>query len=535
TGTVTFAAGETTKVVTLDPVADNTVEADETATLTVTSGTGYNIIGSPATGTITNDDVNVTLAVSPASIVEDAEGNLIYTFTRTMQQGVTDGALRVDFTVGGTASVQGGDFTYSATGGANGFDLQTGLAYVTFDPGADMVTFIVNPTADATAEPDETVALTLLSGTGYTPVTTGAVEGTILNDDTIVTLAVSPSPVTEGGATSLVYTFTRTGGADEPATTVNFSLGGTATLGADFTQSGATFEGAAGTVVIPQGSASATVTITILNDTLVEGNETTQLTLAAGAGYGVGTAGAVTGTIADNDTATLSFVAGSSLLSETATGFAVEVALVITADGVVNTGTLGRAININVEDLLTGSGTAGADYTFSSPSVLTFASGAANSSQQVNVTLTNDRLVEGTESIKLALNGLSSNLNGQITLGASAHEVTVTDDETATVGFAATSSPTGEAAGTHGVNVTLLIAGTGEGPLQLAKPVTVSISNPAGGTAVAGGVDYSFTSQVLTFAANSTDGAVQTANLAIVNDLVVEASETVLLTAALGT
>ena len=49
-------------MVTLDPTTDNVPEADETAILTVTSGTGYNV-GSPsaATGTITNDDTAETL------------------------------------------------------------------------------------------------------------------------------------------------------------------------------------------------------------------------------------------------------------------------------------------------------------------------------------------------------------------------------------------------------------------------------------------------------------------------------------------
>ena len=51
---------------TVDPTADTTVEPDETVILTVTAGTGYDV-GTPAsaTGTITNDDTDVTVAVSP--------------------------------------------------------------------------------------------------------------------------------------------------------------------------------------------------------------------------------------------------------------------------------------------------------------------------------------------------------------------------------------------------------------------------------------------------------------------------------------
>jgi len=84
----TRAVGQnTTATVTIDPTADTTVEGNETAILTVTTGAGYNVASpSQATGTITNDDTDVTLAVSPALVSEDGATNLVYTFTRN---GVT--------------------------------------------------------------------------------------------------------------------------------------------------------------------------------------------------------------------------------------------------------------------------------------------------------------------------------------------------------------------------------------------------------------------------------------------------------------
>nr|WP_247650145.1 Calx-beta domain-containing protein [Cylindrospermopsis raciborskii] len=194
-GTVTFAAGSRTTTVTLDPTADTTVESDETVSLTLASGTGYTIdTTSAVTGTITNDDTNVTLAVSPSSVTEDDTGNLIYTFTRT---GVISNALTVNYTVGGTAT--------------NGTDYSNIGTSVTFAANSATATVTVDPTADTTVESDETVSLTLASGTGYTLGTITAVTGTITNDDTNVTLAVSPSSVTEDGTGNLIYTFTRTG------------------------------------------------------------------------------------------------------------------------------------------------------------------------------------------------------------------------------------------------------------------------------------------------------------------------------------
>src|SRR5262249_23822616 len=63
-GTVTFAAGNATATVTIDPTADIAVEPDETVILTVTPGTGY-LIGSPnsATTTILNDDADFHLVL----------------------------------------------------------------------------------------------------------------------------------------------------------------------------------------------------------------------------------------------------------------------------------------------------------------------------------------------------------------------------------------------------------------------------------------------------------------------------------------
>src|SRR5207248_1868366 len=144
-----------------DPTADTTVEPNETVILTVAAGTGYAAPGNPdyaaasvgtATGTIANDDTDVSVAVSPSSVPEDGAANLVYTFTRA---GLTTGALTVNFTVGGTATFNT-DYTQS---GAASFTATTGT--VTFAAGSSTATVTVDPTADTTVEPDETVALTM--------------------------------------------------------------------------------------------------------------------------------------------------------------------------------------------------------------------------------------------------------------------------------------------------------------------------------------------------------------------------------------
>ncbi|MBD2146960.1 glycosyl hydrolase family 18 protein, partial [Sphaerospermopsis sp. FACHB-1194] len=165
---------------------------------------GQNFGGSPT----------ITLAVSPSSVLENGPNNLIYTFTRT---GATTNSLTVNYSIAGTAGSS--DYTGATPG--------TGKT-ITFAAGASTATLTIDPTGDSTPESDETVALTLASGTGYTIGTNTAVTGTITNDDVVlptITLAVSPSSVLENGPNNLIYTFTRTG-ATTNSLTVNYSIAG---------------------------------------------------------------------------------------------------------------------------------------------------------------------------------------------------------------------------------------------------------------------------------------------------------------------
>jgi hypothetical protein len=95
----------------------------------------------------------ITLGLSPAAVAEDGTANLVYTFSRT---GSTASELTVSDMVSGSATL-GMDYT----------GIGSTPASVTFAGGAATATVTVDPTADTTAEVDETVLLTLVSGTGY--------------------------------------------------------------------------------------------------------------------------------------------------------------------------------------------------------------------------------------------------------------------------------------------------------------------------------------------------------------------------------
>ncbi|HEX3084302.1 MAG TPA: Ig-like domain-containing protein, partial [Pyrinomonadaceae bacterium] len=174
-------------------------------------------VGGAADPTVTPIDLPaVSVAVSPAAVLEDGATNLVYTFTRT---GSTTNAQTINFNVGGTASF-GTDYTQT---GAATFTASSGT--VTFAAGNATATVTIDPSADTTVEPDETVSLTVTSGVGYTVGSPSSASGTITNDDTDVSVAVSPASVAEDGATNLTYTFTRAG-VTSSSLTVNFSVGG---------------------------------------------------------------------------------------------------------------------------------------------------------------------------------------------------------------------------------------------------------------------------------------------------------------------
>ncbi|GBF55275.1 alkaline phosphatase [Microcystis sp. 0824] len=393
TGTVTFAAGSSTATVTVNPTADTTVESDETVILTLASGTGYTVgTTTPVTGTITNDDTSITLAVSPSSVTEDGTTNLVYTFTRS---GVTTNPLTVNYTLGGTATL---NTDYTRTGTTN---------TVTFAAGSATATVTVDPTADTIVESNETVILTLAAGTGYTVGTTTPVTGTITNDDTSVTLAVSPASVTEDGTTNLVYTFTRSGVTTNPLT-VNYTLGGTATLNTDYTRTGTN-----NTVTFAAGSSTATVTVDPTADTIVESNETVILTLAAGTGYTIGTPNAATGTINNDDTSVTSQLSINDIT--VVEGKDNNAILTVTVD---NPNPQPITFNYTTAPI---NATANVDYT-SKTGTITIA--ANTSTATISIPILNDNLNEADEAFTVTLsNPVNATINPEGGIG----EVIITD------------------------------------------------------------------------------------------------------------
>ena len=487
-GTVTFAAGQATALVSVDPTADTIQENDETVQLQLNSGSGYTIATTAAvSGTISNDDVpSVSLTLAPASVSEDGVSNLIYTFSRSYASAQ---ALVVSYTVGGTATI-GTDYTGPSTSGV--------VKTITIAASASTAALIVDPVADTVLEANETVALSLFPGFGYSIGTPAAVVGTITNDDLpLITLSLSPASVAENSGVPLVYTFTRDG-LNTSSLTVNYTVGGTATNGSDYTAIGSS-------VTFAAGSSTATVAIQPINETVVEADETVSLSLASSSTYRVGTTTPVTGTITNDDLPVITLAVSPPSATEAGTA---TLLFTFARSGPTTA-------PLTVSYAISGTASNGVDYTSIASSV-TFAAGSSTAT--VVIDPLSDALVENDETVALTLQPGAGYAVGT----PSAVVGTIVNSDPPVITLSVGPLEVRET----GVDGSLLYTFSRSG--ATAEALTVSYA--VGGTAT-NGLDYTTVGTSVTFAAGAATTTLLVTPLA---DALSEGSETVELTLMAG-
>ncbi len=226
----------------------------------------------------------ITLTATDSSATESGNDPGAFTLQR---YGDTSGPATVTYTLSGTAS--------------NGVDYESLSGSVAFAAGATNVTIPVVPLDDNVPEPEETVILTLNTNAAYIIAgpTTATVRIADDNDPPEFTVeATKPSTYESGLGLEGEFTIHRVLGDTNSAVAVQFTLGGTADNGVDYTTS------ATNSIQFEPGITAKTITITPLDDAELEGNETVVLHLESGDGYTVGSADSAIVTLIDDEAAT---------------------------------------------------------------------------------------------------------------------------------------------------------------------------------------------------------------------------------------
>ena len=391
----------------LTPVNDATAEGSETLTVSGTS----TLPVTAAELTITDDDTastGIELTLNPTSVTESG-GQQTVTVTAALDGGARTGNTVVAVSVAGNTATVVDDL-----GAVAGFNLTIPAG----DTSAE-ADFSLTPVNDAIAEGSETLTV---SGTAALPVT--AAELTITDDDTASTgieLSLDPTSVTEsGGHQTVTVTAALNAGARSEATVVAVSVAGnTATVVDDFVAVNSF------NITIRAGETNAENTFTLVpvGDLIAEGAET--LTVSGTAALPVTQAEL---TISDDDTASTGIELSLDPTSVTESGGHQTVTVTAALNGGARTGN--TVVTVSVAG---NTATVVDDFAAVSSFNLTIPAGATTGAADFSLTLVNDAIAEGAETLTVS---------GTSPLPVTPATLTITDDDTASTGIELSLNPT---------------------------------------------------------------------------------------------
>ncbi|HND54794.1 MAG TPA: Calx-beta domain-containing protein, partial [Pirellulaceae bacterium] len=474
--------------------ADSKVERDERISLSLVaaapgspliSSTRFVLPAAPATGTITNDD-GAVLSMSDSAVLEG--GRLIFAITSS---AAVDGGFYVDVTsFDGTARVADSDYV-----GGGATLLFTGIA-------GEVRNFIVNSTADTKVEANESLSVELSNvmprseeiSAGTFELPTAPSVGTILNDDR-ARFTVADVRASEAG--TLTFQVKLASAVDGGASVSFATADGTArTADGDYV-------GAAGSLSFTGLVGEARdVVVALIDDDVVEADETFTLALSSPMGFGPGLDASAfilpvtpaTGTIVSNDTAVLTVAPAST--QEGGPSAAGALRFDVTLSKPVQGGL--RVAYFTQDGTAT---VADNDYTPITLSQLTFA-GMQGEVQTAVVNVTPDTRPEADETVRLALGAVTPLVAGvastSITASGSPAVGTIRDDDIIVSVRATTAKVTENGA----TNLVYRFSRLGSTASSLVVPFAVGGSAIfASDFAASGATSFSTTAGSVTFAA----------------------------------
>lgn len=256
-----FPAGTTAVPFVVQTIGDDDVEPNQDlrvvlSNLVAPPGLPVTLSPNDGIGTIFNDDGTV-LSIADATIVEGTGGSATLQFAVTLT-AASKGTVTVNVQAVGQSATAGTDFTVPAT-------------TLTIPSNATSAVLAVAVNSDNIVEGNETLQLTLSNPQNATLGDADAL-GTISDDD-VASLRLGDASAREAAGGAIVMTATLGKPVAQPVTVQYASSTGTATPGVDYTP-------VSGTLIFPALATTATITIPLLNDSTIEGNESIVVTLS---------------------------------------------------------------------------------------------------------------------------------------------------------------------------------------------------------------------------------------------------------------
>ncbi len=285
-GDLTFSPTDTSKTISITILGDTLRENPETFFVNLSAASGATLGTSQATGTIQDDGdpEPIVLIVSPAAIVEGDSGTKQLTFSVALStasgQNVT-----VNYATADVSAIAGKD--YVATSGT-----------LTFQPGEQVKTFVVNISGDTIDEDDETFTATLSGGTNVILGSTVA-TGTITDNDLPPSISIANAQVAEGdsGKTPLTFTLTLSSASGKAVSVAYSTADGTALANSDY-------DPLTGVVTFQPGITTQTIQVLVDGDADVESDETFVVNLSNPVNGSIA-ASQATGTILNDEMPTI--------------------------------------------------------------------------------------------------------------------------------------------------------------------------------------------------------------------------------------
>ena len=362
-GTLTFAAGETSKTVAVTVNGDDGDEPDETVVIALSAPVNATLSAARGIGTILDDDATPTLSIAAAQVTEGDGGSATLSFPVRLS-AASGTTVTVDYADAGTGTADSGtDYAAIAAG------------TLTFLAGETSKTIAVAVTGDGADEPDETVVVRL-SAPSRATLPAATATGTIADDDDPPELSISSPRVAEGNSGPATLRFTvelSAASGRQVAVSYAEAAGGTATAGTDYTAL------AAGALTFAAGETSKNVDVTVAGDALDEPNETVVVRLSGPTNATLpATAATRAGTIVDDDPPPSVSIDSPAAAVTADSGATLRFKVELSAAS-------SRQVTVNYAEGTGGTATRGTDYTALAAGALTFAAGETSKSLDVAV------------------------------------------------------------------------------------------------------------------------------------------------------